>query len=465
MESSLVLRSAVEKSCAAELTEKETSVVHGDSFVKKVERSTLPECFRCGKRNHTPDSYSHLKSRCHRCHKTGHIATKCTVTRLPQRPPVKRGTIRGKIKKQGRIGNLQEVEAVEESVNKPVWPMFTIVDSRRRYKEFIVPVVIEGKNVDMELDTGASVTIIPKNVWYGVLATKPLKETDLKLRRFSGPEIPVVGEAEVRVSHHNQEISLPVFITDNVGPVLIGRDWLSALKLDWALIKQMSMDDRWTALQTKYPSLFDDGLGTMKGVVAHLKLKENAKPQFFKPRPVPFDLKEKIATEVNRLERISMLEKIEFSEGATPIVPVLKPDGSVRICGDYRMTINPVLDVQEYPMQTADDIFAQLNGGEKFSKLDLFSSYQQVLLDEESKQYVTISTHLGLFQYTRLPFGVSSSPVIFQKIMDSLTRGLTGVSGILDDLIVTGANDKEHLRNLEGTLNYLCSMRVKLKCT
>ncbi|XP_068738407.1 uncharacterized protein [Montipora capricornis] len=200
---SILLQSVVEKACAAELTEKETSVVHGDSVVKKVERSTVPECFRCGKTNHTPDSCFHLKSRCHRCQKTGHIATKCTVTPLPQRPPVKRGTIRGKMKKQGRIGNLQEVEAVEESVNKSVWPMFTIVNSRRRCKEFIVPVVIEGKNVDIELDTGASVTIIPKNVWYDILATKPLKETDLKLRSYSGHKIPVVREAEVRVSHHN----------------------------------------------------------------------------------------------------------------------------------------------------------------------------------------------------------------------------------------------------------------------
>ena len=63
-----------------------------------------------------------------------------------------------------------------------------------------VPVVIEGKNVDMEVDTGTSVTIIPKNVWYDVLAT------DLKLRSYSGHEIPVIGEAKFRVSHHNQEI-------------------------------------------------------------------------------------------------------------------------------------------------------------------------------------------------------------------------------------------------------------------
>ena len=57
------------------------------------------------------------------------------------------------------------MEAVEESVYKCIWPLFTIEDSRQKCKQFIVPVVIDGKNVGMELDTGASVTTIPKDVW------------------------------------------------------------------------------------------------------------------------------------------------------------------------------------------------------------------------------------------------------------------------------------------------------------
>ena len=91
------------------------------------------------------------------------------------------------------------------------------------------------------------------------------------------------------------------------------------------------------------------------------------------------------------------------------------------------------------------------------------SAYQQVMLDDKSRQYVTINNHLGLFRYTRLPFGVAASPAIFQQTMDSVLSGLNGVGGILDDLIVTGPNVKEHLRNLENTLKRLDSMGVKLK--
>ena len=96
-------------------------------------------------------------------------------------------------------------------------------------------------------------------------------------------------------------------------------------------------------------------------------------------------------------------------------------------------------------------------------KLDLSSAYQQVLLDEKSRQYVTINVHRGLFRYTHVPFGVAASPAIFQQTMDSVLSGLDGVCGILDDLIVTGPNDKEHLCNLENTLKHLDSMGVKLK--
>ena len=64
---------------------------------------------------------------------------------------------------------------------------------------------------------------------------------------------------------------------------------------------------------------------------------------FFKPRPVPCALKEKTAEELRRLEKIGVLQKVEFSDWAKPIVPVLKPDGSVRICEDYNITINPAL--------------------------------------------------------------------------------------------------------------------------
>ena len=133
------------------------------------------------------------------------------------------------------------------------------------------------------------------------------------------------------MSYGHQQACLPVVVTAGDGPALMGRNWLSVLRLDWKQIKQISLEpyDQVEKLVSKYASLFDGDLGTIKGVTAHLKLKENAILQFFKPRPVPFALKEKIAEELKRLERIGVLEKVGLI--GLRLVPVLKPDGTVRI--------------------------------------------------------------------------------------------------------------------------------------
>ena len=113
---------------------------------------------------------------------------------------------------------------------------------------------------------------------------------------------------------------------------------------------------------------------------------------------------------------------MSHSDWAAPIVTVPKGDGKLRICGDYKMTVNPRLDIDQYPLPKPDDLFASLAGGQKFSKIDLTQAYQQMVLDEESREFVTINTHMGLYRYTRLPFGVASAPAIFNVQWTLFTR-------------------------------------------
>jgi len=132
---------------------------------------------------------------------------------------------------------------------------------------------------------------------------------------------------------------------------------------------------------------------------------------------------------------------VEFTERAAPIVPVVKQDGSVRICGDYKCTVNQVSKLDNYPIPKTDDLLATLGGGNKFTKLDMSQAYQQLLLDEESKKFTTINTHKGLYQYNRLPFGVSSAPGIFQRTMENLLQGIPHVVVRVDDILGSGKND------------------------
>ena len=108
-----------------------------------------------------------------------------------------------------------------------------------------------------------------------------------------------------------------------------------------------------------------------------------------------------------------------------------------------------------YPLPRIEDLFSSLSGGKYFSKLDLAQAYLQLPLDEASRKYVTINTQKGLYQYTRLPFGVASAPSIFQRTMDSLLQGIPKVCIYLDDILITGAMEAEHLHNLQEVLNRL----------
>ena len=98
-----------------------------------------------------------------------------------------------------------------------------------------------------------------------------------------------------------------------------------------------------------------------------------------------------------------------------------------------------------------------------FSTLDLSHAYNQLMLDDVSRNLVTINTHRGLYRYTRLPFGIASAPAIFQKTMDSILQGMEGVACFLDYILVTGSSEEEHLKNLESVLQSLLKHGVRLK--
>ena len=93
------------------------------------------------------------------------------------------------------------------------------------------------------------------------------------------------------------------------------------------------------------------------------------------------------------------MEKVSYSDWAAPIVVVPKQDGSYRLCGDYKVTVNQALGVDQYPLPKPEDLLATLAVGQKFTKLDLRQAYQHLRLDDQSKSFTNINTHKGLYRY------------------------------------------------------------------
>ena len=202
---------------------------------------------------------------------------------------------------------------------------------------------INGKDVEMEIDTGASVSVMTHTEYKRLWSPKsrpPLHAAGVKLKMYTGGTIKIYGTCEVVVNHQGDEEKLPLIIVESEGPNLLGRDWLMKLKLDWHMLNQVQVKEELTTLISKYSDIFQNGLGTIKGISARIVVEERATPRFCRPHPVPFALRSKVDKELERLESMGVLEKVEFADWAAPIVPVLKDDGNVRICGDYKMTIN-----------------------------------------------------------------------------------------------------------------------------
>ena len=173
-------------------------------------------------------------------------------------------------------------------------------------------------------------------------------------------------------------------------------------------------------------------------------------------------LKNKVELELNRLQQKGVISPVQHSDWAAPIVPVVKQDGTVRICGDFKVTINPVINIESYPLPRVEELFANLSQGKYFSKLDMSNAYLQLPLSHEAQNLVTINTHLGLFRYHRLPFGVSLAPAIFQRFMETLLRGLGGTALYLDDILVSGSTLEEHIQNLQAVFSKLSQAGLKL---
>ena len=239
--------------------------------------------------------------------------------------------------------------------------------------------------------------------------------TGIHLRTYSGEKISVEGQIRVQVQVSNETPkNLNLLVVPGNGSSLLGRDWLEELRLDWTTIGQLrheeAMPARLKELLDKHSAVFSDGLGAFNGPPITLKLKVNAQPKFLKARNVPFALKNKVDQQLQCEIDQGILIPVECSEFASPIVPVMKPDGKVRICADFKQTLNPNIKADTYLLPRIEELFAKLSSGVKFTKLDLPQAYLQFPLDEESQKLCTINT-------TRAFCNILGFPSVFLQLL------------------------------------------------
>lgn len=412
-------------------------------------------CYRCGA-DHKPTDCGFKDAECHYCHKKGHIAKVCRSKardgkrKPPNRKPPQKGTH----------------QVTEVPGDEAEYSLYHIPSTSAR--PLLVTVTLNSSETQMEVDTGATLSIISiatyRKLWPKEQAPR-LEPSQATLKTYTGERIAVEGTISVEVAYERQRARLNLLVVAGDGPSLLGRDWLQRLRLNWSQLHYVpsSSSTRVQEVLDRHPDVFKEELGMLRGTTAKIQLNPSAQPKFYRARPVPYALRAKVEHELDRLEKDGVITPVQFADWAAPIVPVVKKDGTLRICGDYKLTVNRAAQADTYPLPRIDGLFASLSGGTTFSKLDLAHAYQQILLDDGSKACVTINTHKGLYEYNRLPFGVAAAPSIFQRTMENVLRDLPRVCVYLDDILITGKTEEDHLCNLERVLTRLEQAGLRLK--
>lgn len=419
------------------------------------------QCMRCAKMGHkAPDCYS-KNLFCQHCRKQGHVKEVCLG--------LSKNT-GGQSRKLNRPSNynaksVKQVEIVEPSVNsttnisiEDTLPLYQLHSSSE--PPIMLKVSIDKNPLLMELDTGSAASVVSLNDFKSV-CNKELQPTSIVFRSYNNSRVQPIGECQVEVGYNDQVHLLTLYVVEENFSPLFGRDWLRSFKIDWKTIKTLHFTKPNPDSSTKvhsniglhsllknFKEVFEKKVGTVKNFVCDLKLKPDAKPCFVKARPVPLALQDRVEKELEKLVEEGIIEKVDASHWATPIVPVVKPNESIRICADYSGTVNKQIEVPQHPLPRYEDVFSKLSGGQRFSTLDILSAFLHLPVSEETSHILTINTHKGLFRCKRLMYGVSAAPATWQRYIESILSDIPNICVVHDDIIVTAKTDEKHLEIL-----------------
>ncbi|XP_055543309.1 uncharacterized protein K02A2.6-like [Wyeomyia smithii] len=397
-------------------------------------------CWSCGCIHFSADCpfREHL---CRECRKKGHREGYCAYFSSGNTS----GNSKKKKKKYG--GKNKDVRIV--SVKN--------ISQQRKFSE----IEINKVPVRLQIDSASDITIISDECWRQIgqpQGTAP----SCNAKSASGGSLELALEfwCDVNIGGKTKR-GLCRVASPNLDLNILGSDWIELFGL-WdvpinSFCNKVSSQQARTdeSLQAQFPKVFSDEMGLCSKTKVRLTLKGDPKPVYRAKRPVAYSVQGAVEDELQRLQNLGILQLVDHSDWAAPIVVVRKPNGRVRICADFSTGLNDVLESNQCPLPLPEDIFTKMAGCKVFSHIDLSDAYLQVEVDPRDQPLLTVNTHRGLFRYTRLTPGIKSAPGAFQQIMDAVVSGIRRACGYLDDVLVGGRTKEEHDKNLKQVLKRL----------
>ncbi|XP_055633273.1 uncharacterized protein LOC129773656 [Toxorhynchites rutilus septentrionalis] len=342
-------------------------------------------CFACGRRGHRKGSAVCVarEAQCRKCRVVGHFAKWCTK-RVNEDPP-QDSVLAKRIKTVNEASGLQNNYRNVDESDKEQQICFVMGENVFRFK-------VGGVETIMTIDSGAVANIIDVRTWE-MLQRHEAKlrfssRVDRKFKAYgSTTPLTMIGKFVAEIEAVDNKVEATFYIAENGMQNLLGDETAKKLKVLKIGYNVGSLQET----STSFPKI--------KGVLVEIPVDPNVKPIQQAYRRAPFALEEKVAAKLQYLLDQDIIERVHHpSAWVSPIVPVLKDNGEVRLCVDMRRANQAVLR-ETHPLPIVEELFGSIKGATRFSKLDIREAYHQVEISERSRDITTFITKQGLYRY------------------------------------------------------------------
>ena len=302
----------------------------------------------------------------------------------------------------------------------------------------------------MQIDTGATKSVLPYKVFKDMLCDTPITKTARKFKSYTHHPIKVEGYVTLPTRYKNKFVDVQYYMVHVDQKPLLSRQASAQLGLIERIHEVTNELD-------KYPEL-RKSTGTLLWTYS-ITNDPTVTPVEHGPGRQPKALSAKIRTKLKEMEADGHITKV--TEPTDWVRSMVTRIGKLRICSDPK-DLSKATRRKHYPIPTVEEVVASMPGAKMFSKIDVKSEFLQIKLDYASSLLTTFNTPIGKYRWVRLTFGIKSAPEIYQRIMDEMLEDIDGARAIMEDILIAEKTPQEHDRIMRKVVERATEWNLKL---